>query len=134
MRRIEHTKKGVLDGRSLVLYPDGEVAAILYYRNGELEGQQAWFYPNKYVKRIRHMEKGVGQGRGYEFYSNGRLGFIDHLDKGRRVGPYLEFYDTPQNTLHIRARFDSLKISERPTDYIEYDTQGNVISRKTDKD
>ena len=130
MRRLVRTVGGVLEGRNLLWYADGKIAAIFYYHAGQQEGPQRWFYPNGRVKRIRYVRHNQPNGKSYEFYPQGHPDFIDSLVDNKRQGRYVEFFDRPPYGPHIRGRFAIVNGEERLVEFAEYDTAGHVVQTK----
>jgi hypothetical protein len=128
-RTVARKVNGLLEGRTLVYQPTGEIAAILYFHRDSSEGIQRSFYPNGRLMRWQKTHHGQPHGDSYDFLANGNLAHIEHFNLGQRVGCNLWFYDDPRNQLHTEVELLTVAGKEWQNGYAEYDSLGQVVVR-----
>lgn len=81
---IEQFKKGVLNGKSVYYYKNGNVAEKIFYKNGSLRnGRRITYYENGNIRTESfHDEQGLYHGEMKKYYENGKVKVIEIYEHG----------------------------------------------------
>ncbi|MBS0624658.1 MAG: hypothetical protein JSS32_01240 [Verrucomicrobia bacterium] len=84
-------EKGVLQGRTINFYPNGQIQKETPYQQNLIEGEMVDYFPNGSLREKTSFIKGIKQGLSLGYWSNGQVSWIeDYSDDFLQTGSYFK--------------------------------------------
>lgn len=116
---LMHYKDDSLSGQAKEYYDNGHLKSSYYYLNNEIEGEFLSFYRNKKPESNRKFKNGLLDGIEKVYYENGELSSLFNYSKGVKSGICKEFY--PNGKLKSSCIY-----SDKPHDCSVYYSDGQI--------
>jgi antitoxin component YwqK of YwqJK toxin-antitoxin module len=117
LTKINHYKKGKLNGLSTEYYPSGNIHTQIHYQDGLREGNFEIFYDDKHVMQKGFMKKGQAEGSWETYYENGQLSSKGNFSNNEPSGLWAYWSDAgvqsqesfyePNGTLKLLNTWDT---------------------------
>ncbi|MCA0132020.1 toxin-antitoxin system YwqK family antitoxin [Winogradskyella alexanderae] len=88
-----YNDKGLLDGKRLVYYENGNIAEDTYYKNGKLNGEAQWYTKAKqYIRTVEYLN-GERHGQTINYDGKGNRASEGMFQKDQKVGVWKYYKD-----------------------------------------
>ena len=121
-------KDGLFNGEKREYYEEGEIKAIIPFKNSLAEGTYISYYPNGNMEEKYTYVNGQENGEGFSYYENGKLEEKYFMKNGKLDGEAFAYY--PSGKLEVK---DFFKDGKKEGESIFYHENGNIKQKSTFK-
>ena len=121
-------KDGLFNGEKREYYEEGEIKAIIPFKNSLAEGTYISYYPNGNMEEKYTYVNGQENGEGFSYYENGKLEEKYFMKNGKLNGEAFAYY--PSGKLEVK---DFFKDGKKEGESIFYHENGNIKQKSTFK-
>lgn len=118
---LEYNNEGYREGESIFYFPNGNLSAVIRYKNGEREGKAYFYYPNGNIKIAFNFHRDKEDSLQYSYYDTGELFSIVNYNNGEKEGESKVFFKNLRVKEH--RMYDS---KEKKVTVIIYNERGKV--------
>ena len=128
---IPRTKKGLIHGKMIGYYENGDTMSYSTWNEGKREGVEKAFYPNGKLEGLIYLKNGKPDGKMISFYESGNIDRKGTYRDSLLNGELVAYFDSKGYKVSSINNYINFQGVQKPMGWIVYNEDGFIKSEES---